>query len=1301
MGGSQYLEALMLRSFYFSVRSLFVAFAQFLRKLKPQNRRRNNTTTASDGDNNTTNNIGRADSSSDTFPSSVANSQDNSAGIIPRPQAETALPNSTTPIAPVADASTIGGPAEPSTIHNHNHPTLANPNNSQSLSAVQNNVTLTNTNPEFPHFVEQEEQGDRDYCSDCTPILASAPTHTTPSVISSTQTYNTTTDESALAPILFSLHRPNSSSRRQFFTPSRLSRDLHNIEERQRNHHIISSSLIRHIELSNNTEYINSSLTTGDTQETYPTTTSDTSTEGFGTLSGLGIDPFERNQVSFDYIPSQFYIPAFQEGVMNPGEDNTSEPNRLRPTSQGSDSDLRQGADITSMLNVTESSRQDEAGPATTLPGIRSPQFPGWSMMAHIATRSPPPPGTQDPGSDNSLSEPSGTAIVSMGLPNAADIVSMNILQNAYNSITTTLDYPGALRWERLHRHVDEEEEDDDDDDDRESGSSDDNEIEIDDDDDDDDDDMDEDDFSEGRDEDAGSVVIEDDKEQGGSTSNANNDQTEIPKYLEDTAFASLMRRQDEFRARQNQVNNPANDISQSYDSYSSRPDDGMFNATPDLDPMGTAARLSMMGESRNLENTESSSGLGGYWNSGNTSLTQITSQSTHQRRISQSLLYMWKSQEKKKQTELSLPTQWNPKDKSTNLCLDPSGLLVTYVGPGKSDSDSGMVRTNNPMSPQCGIYYFEIEIITRGQNGFIGIGFSTHDAKLDRLPGWDKNSWGYHGDDGHVFINQNLGRPFGPRFSTGDIIGCGINFMNNSGFYTRNGVYLGTAFQNIDLSTQLYPTIGMRTPSEKASANFGSKPFLFDIALYVKEQLFVVEEKVYKAPIDSLLLKSEDGVVLEDRKDDKETSNDVGAHLKRQRSASRYKPVVLGKLPIPTKPFGNDVNDKKGTSSSSNSNNKRKVAAGPQGSEENILEVILCYLMHHGYYETARALIVNLLGNSEQDKLSEDKQVQLQGFLNELHNQDKQMQVRKTICDHVRRGEIDAALKLTREHYPRTLDEDGLLLFRLRRWRFIELVRESAGKAILMDDDDEGNETSSAEEDGSEHENNKQPSSRTATTGSGVVPISNGNSARHDVANNSNGLNKALGTASISDMDIEGIEEIDRKTDASEPIDSRNLVATILKEGRKLQAQYSNTVDIRIKKGLDTAFSLMAYSNPLESPVKMLLDPIARDVLANNLNTAILASQSRPQSPSLETMYRQTAAILDQLVVHENDGAAALLRIRRDCLPQTPQHQPQSHIQPQKKRHGRRGSGKKDTLHHPKDQADNAAAATTRTENV
>ncbi|XP_018494502.1 ran-binding protein 9 [Galendromus occidentalis] len=115
-----------------------------------------------------------------------------------------------------------------------------------------------------------------------------------------------------------------------------------------------------------------------------------------------------------------------------------------------------------------------------------------------------------------------------------------------------------------------------------------------------------------------------------------------------------------------------------------------------------------------------------------------------------------------------------------------------------------------------------------------MGIGLSAQGVNMNRLPGWDKHSFGYHGDDGNAFCASGSGQPYGPTFTTGDVIGCGVNMLDNSCFYTKNGQNLGIAFPN--LPPNLYPTVGLQTPGEVVDANFGHQPFMFDIESMIED---------------------------------------------------------------------------------------------------------------------------------------------------------------------------------------------------------------------------------------------------------------------------------------------------------------------------------------------------------------------------------------------------------------------------------------------------------------------------------
>lgn len=154
-------------------------------------------------------------------------------------------------------------------------------------------------------------------------------------------------------------------------------------------------------------------------------------------------------------------------------------------------------------------------------------------------------------------------------------------------------------------------------------------------------------------------------------------------------------------------------------------------------------------------------------------------------------------------------PTKWNDGDKFAQLELEDGGRLAKFSGTQKTHDEAAAVRADFPMPRQCGIYYYEITVISKGRDGqvirplplmiadfqtrrMIGVGFSGPKVALSRIPGWEPDSYAYHGDDGQVFSNTTSGKAYGPKFGTLDVIGCGLNFRTNTAFFTKNGHMLG-----------------------------------------------------------------------------------------------------------------------------------------------------------------------------------------------------------------------------------------------------------------------------------------------------------------------------------------------------------------------------------------------------------------------------------------------------------------------------------------------------------------------------
>ncbi|KAF5392559.1 hypothetical protein D9757_002118 [Collybiopsis confluens] len=553
----------------------------------------------------------------------------------------------------------------------------------------------------------------------------------------------------------------------------------------------------------------------------------------------------------------------------------------------------------------------------------------------------------------------------------------------------------------------------------------------------------------------------------------------------------------------------------------------------------------------------------------------------------------------------MRLPTRWSHEYRHSSLNLSENGRDLSFAGTScNAERDTAAAtRSVHPIPPACGVYYYEVQIHSKDQKAHISVGFAGPDVKLYRLPGWETNSWGYHGDDGCSFAAERNGTSYGPTFGLGDIIGCGIDFSTHRAFFTKNGTYLGPVFENVGRGIELYPTVGLQHIGESVKVNFGHEPFRFDIDYHVQQQRQLTWAKIMTRPLDPTLFVSA------------------------ERSAATEEDAVPALPP-----------------------------ATEQQTKQTINKLVFAYLAHHGYIKTARAFQKQTQGTAAATEgEGEGINSAVSGGGDDIEMDDvpgrstleADIELRTKIVNSVLSGEIDSALQETRDHYPRALvAEDGLMLVNLRCRKFVELVLETAEldkkmKAAIAREEVSTPETSELE-DGMGMDVDDETLSGSET------PVA---------ANGRGGFRNGVvldGTGTTSSLFTEAREMRSRPPSARELSTGQYEAAlnAALAYGQTLDKDFKATENPEAKDIFLRTFAILTSSDPLTAggAITEVAGHDARVQLANELNQAILRSQGRPADPALEMMYRHTAVCLLQLGL-SRVGAAAFANMQKEFL--------------------------------------------------
>ncbi|XP_041377161.1 ran-binding protein 9-like [Gigantopelta aegis] len=585
----------------------------------------------------------------------------------------------------------------------------------------------------------------------------------------------------------------------------------------------------------------------------------------------------------------------------------------------------------------------------------------------------------------------------------------------------------------------------------------------------------------------------------------------------------------------------------------------------------------------------------------------QITQESTDRLK----LLYPAVNEE-----DTPIPRSWSPKDKFNFIGLSQNNLRAHYKGVGKTPKDAASVRATHPIPVACGVYYFEVKIISKGRDGFMGIGLSAQGVNMNSLPGWQKHSYGYHGDDGNSFCSSGTGQFYGPTFTTGDVIGCCVNLIDSTCFYTKNGVNLGVAFT--DLPAKLYPTIGLQTPGEVVEANFGQSPFIFDIEDYMKEWRMKTKLTVERFPVT-------------DRRGEWQTALQqiVSTYLVHHGYCSTAEAFARAT----GQPITEEI-----TSIKNRQRIQRLVLAGRIGEAIEATQQL-----YPGLLERSPNLLFTL---------------KCRQFIEMVNGTDSEVRgaaIRSPKSCHNGNGSNRSSPNMSPVH----LGGSQLLYSQRTGSRGNSPSRASAkGNTSQNQSSPQQNSHSLSELRRLEEQMNSANSEHLMMNGTSSQVIDNDDVEMSDGKGEGGGMmlvkngnsqsvcmNGSLHECHTEDMEVDSPSNRRQLCGGSQ-----TAVEKMLRYGRELQA---TSLQLRRefgkneanKKALQDAFSLLAYSDPWSSPVGYQLQPVQRESVCAALNSAILESNGLPKQPPLEVAIAHATQCM-KLMSKESIGTCAFTSV-------------------------------------------------------
>lgn len=306
---------------------------------------------------------------------------------------------------------------------------------------------------------------------------------------------------------------------------------------------------------------------------------------------------------------------------------------------------------------------------------------------------------------------------------------------------------------------------------------------------------------------------------------------------------------------------------------------------------------------------------------------------------------------------------------------------------------------------------------------------------------GIDDTFFGYNGFDGNAF-SLTESELFANPFGLNDVIGCGVNYINGTIFFTKNGILLGTAFSEFH-DIDLVPAVALKQ-GNSIQTNFGLfEDFTFDILGYQNKWKARAYSYIYNSSsvnhgysVKTLSKENDNEMLDTDTKDADSSDLDEGL------------PYLLGK----DKRYDED-----------NKMNKLEPSHVPinklSTEDESILSALNClingYLIHEGLTDVAKGFLKDLQNEIEPDVVSKTKgkpnkidyestntntitqRKILRYNERQIIKEEKMLSVRQEIRKLINAKQISKCIEFLRKEIPSFLETNVETLFELKLAQF------------------------------------------------------------------------------------------------------------------------------------------------------------------------------------------------------------------------------------------------------------------------